>query len=722
MKALLITILALTLLSCSGGGKRYVIGVTQCSEDIWRDKQNEELRMASYFFEGIDLRIAAADDVEERQVQQIEQMVNDDVDLLIISPIKMSASITEAVEKAYDRGIPVILFERRIESEKYNTFVHADNAEIGRVIGNYVGTLLQGKGKVAEICGMQGSSSAASRHSGFMEAMENFPDIEIVSSRYATWKEESGLSAMDSLISIHGNSFDCVFGHNDRMATGARRSLVNHYGADASFPKFVGVDGLLGEGQGIENVRDGIFEASMIYPTAGDLILQIAMDILQGKPYDREYFLQSALVTKDNAEVLIMQGRELSRQQHHLGSLRDKVIQALADYNHQQIYLILLIIIIALIILTYSLLHRANTIRRKMSEAAANEKIQFFTNVSHEFRTPLTLVAAPLERVLESKTLSQHERRLLEMIQKNISILLKLVDDILQFRQRGEKADIDEVFRHEKYVDDTVEVGAMKTITRADGQRREKILVVDDNEGIRTYLADALGDYYDVVVASDGKEGLSAALKNSPDLVITDVMMPVMDGMELCRRLKEDDATCHIPVLMLTAKAMDSQRQEGYESGADAYLTKPFSSNLVLMRVRNLIDNRRRLREAFIAATPSDTKTAGKTSDSPASEDMNLAERFRDIVLENISAPELSVEMISEKMGMSRTQLYRKVKALTGSTPVEIIRITRLKKAERMLATTDKTISEVAYDVGFSSQSYFTKCFKEYFGRTPGDK
>lgn len=196
--------------------------------------------------------------------------------------------------------------------------------------------------------------------------------------------------------------------------------------------------------------------------------------------------------------------------------------------------------------------------------------------------------------------------------------------------------------------------------------------------------------------------------------MICDVMMPVMDGMECCRRLKSEVQTSHIPVMMLTAYTMDEQKVKGYECGADSYILKPFSARLLQVRLRNLIDNRLRLQSFF----------ADKTSlrkEPIADLDKGFVEKLRALIDEQLGNSELSVEDLGDKIGMSRVQLYRKSKALTGYSPNELLRIARLKKATSLLASTEKTIAEITYEVGFSSPSYFTKCYKDYFGESPTD-
>jgi transcriptional regulator GlxA family with amidase domain len=192
-------------------------------------------------------------------------------------------------------------------------------------------------------------------------------------------------------------------------------------------------------------------------------------------------------------------------------------------------------------------------------------------------------------------------------------------------------------------------------------------------------------------------------------------MMPVMDGMECCRRLKEGVNTSHIPVMMLTAYAADEPQIEGYEAGADSYISKPFSSELLLARLANLIEGRSRLKSIFGDSLP-------LAKEDISDIDRDFVGRLREVIEENIDDTSLSVETLGEKMCLSRVQLYRKIKALTGYSPNEYIRTARLKKASYLLATTDSTVSEIAYSVGFSSPSYFAKCYKEYFGQSPAAK
>ena len=205
-------------------------------------------------------------------------------------------------------------------------------------------------------------------------------------------------------------------------------------------------------------------------------------------------------------------------------------------------------------------------------------------------------------------------------------------------------------------------------------------------------------------------------MKRVPELIISDVMMDVMDGFELCKQLKENITTSHIPVMLLTACAQDEQRAIGFESGADAYIPKPFNEELLKIRVRKIIENREKVKEFF-----QKNLTFGERKENVAEIDKTFINKFRKVIEDNLIDSELNVDEIGKNLGLSRVQLYRKIKSLTNYAPNELVRIIRLKAAEQLFINTEKTISEVAYDTGFTSPSYFTKCFKEYFNESPTD-
>ena len=241
---------------------------------------------------------------------------------------------------------------------------------------------------------------------------------------------------------------------------------------------------------------------------------------------------------------------------------------------------------------------------------------------------------------------------------------------------------------------------------------RMSVLIIDDNADIRSYVHGLLNAEYSVIEAANGSEGIRKAMKYVPDLIISDVMMPGMDGIECCRRLKSELQTCHIPVILLTACSLDEQRIQGYDGGADSYISKPFSSQLLLARIRNLIDSHQRLKQFF-----GDRQTLAK--EDICDLDKDFVEKFKKIIEEKMSDSGLNVEDLGKDMGLSRVQLYRKIKSLTNYAPNELLRMARLKRAASLLASSELTVAEIAYEVGFTSPSYFTKCYKEQFGESP---
>lgn len=240
------------------------------------------------------------------------------------------------------------------------------------------------------------------------------------------------------------------------------------------------------------------------------------------------------------------------------------------------------------------------------------------------------------------------------------------------------------------------------------------LLIIEDNEEVQQYLAEVFKERYTLQLAADGVSGLELATRHLPDIIISDVMMPGMNGVELCHALKNDSRTSHIPVILLSARSTVSFIREGYETGADDYITKPFSISLLTSRVKNLLDSRKLLRERY-----SRNFTLASDNDPITGPDDIFLKAVIAFIEENIAEPSLNVEELAGAVNMSRVTLYRKLKALTNQTIVEFIRIIRLKKAARLLATQQYNVNEVAYMTGFSDPDYFRKWFKKEFGKTP---
>lgn len=416
--------------SCNKTTKRYVIGVSQCSEDIWRTKLNDELLIGTYDYKNVDLLFASAKDNDKLQVKQIEDFINRGVDLLIISPNQIH-SITPIIDKAFDKGIPIVLFDRKTDSQKYTAFIGADNIEVGKDIGEFVARTLHGKGSVLEIKGLNHSSPAIDRHNGFVHALNKYPNIQLTDTISGDWTELSGYKCMKKMLAKTENC-NIVWAQNDRMARGAQRALTE---AGIKGVQFVGIDALPGKDGGIESVDKGSLLASYIYPTRGDMVMQLAVDILEKRPFHRDNYLKGALVTKNNAKVLLLQNEEIIKQRNRLSNLNSKIDIYLAQYNHQKMYMLLCGVIIILLIGFIVYIYRTTIARRKLEEDATNAKLQFFTNISHELRTPLTLIAEPIEQIANGENLTKLQRNMLQMVEKNISILMRLITEILDFRK-----------------------------------------------------------------------------------------------------------------------------------------------------------------------------------------------------------------------------------------------------------------------------------------------
>lgn len=731
-------LLSLLFLSCTEAQKQWRIGVSQCSEDIWRHKQNRELTIGGYADNRIALEFLSADDNDQRQIEQINRFIEEKVDLLIVSPNK-AATLSAVIDKAYDQGIPVILFDRKTNSEKYTAYMGADNYEVGFTMGHLIATQMEGRGTLVEITGLEGSSPAIERHRGFVAALQDYPGVRVISSELGDWTEESGEQAMEEVLRTHsGTDIDCVFGHNDRLALGARKAARAKGLEDITY---YGVDALPTPGGGIEMVQKGILKATYIYPTQGLELVKLALRILDGQPYEKNNLLHSAVVDASNADVLMLQYREQQRVSNDLETLYGKLDTYFSQVNLQQriiaCFLVGLLIVLLLTVVTYrsyltksrlnkelrllneELGQRNTELQQlyKQLEDMADARLVFFTNVGHQLRTPLTLIAGPAEQLYADPSLKGTQRQMVEMMHRNLDRLKQLVDEILDFRKIGTEP----VVSLDEEPEAALSTAAERIVEAAvpEGDDRAEVLVVDDNADVRALVKNCLDDCYHVTLAADGKEGLKEARRIVPDLIVSDVMMPVMDGLEMCSQVKADPVTCHIPVLLLTARTLEEQRVEGYAHGADAYITKPFSASLLCARIGNLLATRRTLRKVFATGVADSQPTAPVSA--PNDKDTRFVERLRSIIQQHLSDSEFGVERIGEEIGMSRVQLYRKTKALTGLSPVELLRKSRIEKGKLLLETTEKSVSEIAYDTGFSAPSYFAKCFKDEYGKSPGE-
>lgn len=709
---LYVILLLLVFVSCSD--RRTVIGVSQCSDDLWRQKVNREIKIGQYQYKNVDVVFASADNNGQRQARQIDSLVKAKVDLLVVAPSDVK-TVAPAIERAYRAGIPVILYDRMIESTHYTAYIGTDNVAIGKEVADYLAHQLQGRGTVVEITGERGSTPVADRHRGFMQGMKAFPQIQVVTLE-GDWNLAGAKKLMRQYMDA-GKPVDAVFGHNDAEAWGAQQAAKDKNREKQML--FVGIDGLPGENQGVDLVDKGVMTASYIYPTKGENIVPLAMNILQGKPYKRMNYFQSALVTAENAKLIDMQYKEIEDQTADLNTIYSSINEYMKMYRWQKIISILAVAVVLLLLIMIFYRRKVRREKEKLNEQRkqmADDKIAFFTNVSHQLRTPLTLVSGPLNRLMQADNYTEEQKMLLQVVLRNVGQLETLTADVLNFKDQVDvmnQASTDEASEKE-LSQHVLRDSRHQMLLQQDVEELSTILVVDDNEDIRSYLRVLLAGQYYVIEASDGQNGLRLAKESVPDLIVSDVMMPVMDGLTFCSKIKEDEVTSHIPVILLTARSDESQRIEGYEHGADAYITKPFNDHLLLVRISNLLQARRQKKndEAKQMLSAEDIQT-----DEPG--ERMFLERFKKAAKSHIGDANLRMDDLGSELSLSKVQMYRKVKALTGKTPAEVLREMRMQKAYSLLKQTDKTISEVAAEVGFAIPGYFSACFKKQFGINP---
>lgn len=906
-----VILLSYTLLLCGCGNnpsvKKYRIGVSQCSDDDWRKKMNEEIEREVMIHSEAEVEIRSADDNNEKQISDIKYFLDNDFDIIIVAPNEADA-ITPVIKEAYESGTPVVIFDRSINGDSFTAWQGADNAEIGRAAAGYAAKLekeRRGSGKILELQGNPGSTPARERKSGFVQELTSYPALQIAGSAIGNWTYDDAFTRIDSLYDKHPD-VDIVYAHNDRMAIAASDAARKR----GLHPRIIGVDAA--PEIGIKAVRDSVIDATFLYPTDGYRLIRTAMAILNGEKFERIAKLpSSSAVDKSNADILLIQSEALREETSKLKVLKGEIDEFWELHSAQTSFFYALIAILVLFAVLLFFILRLYWINRrhqrqleehsriveeerdkqeylnKELEKATQSKLVFFTNVSHDLRTPLTLIAQPVEEVRKGRNLTPVQKNLMNIASKNIRILQRLINQILDFRKyengkldvklaevdfsvllndwadsfrelarqkdirfnvrieegndchlaideekmervffnlvsnafkhtpsngkidldcrcdgrwltlrvcdTGEgipEKDIDKIFERffrvenvrpkgsgiglaltkafvelhggditveskegkgsvfivtipVKHVDNKGEMKAIykekavldevapvESVAPVAASDKPMLLFIDDNEDMRNMVISLLGDEYNIALAPNGKEGLRMAAKYVPDLVVSDVMMPVMDGMECCRRIKEEVSTSHIPVLLLTACSMDEQKAEGYESGADGYLSKPFNTDVLKARCRSLIENRKRIRtlwqrgeghddNSISSVEPVQRNTESKIRNDVGPVDNEFYNRFLAKVEEQMGNSELNVDQLASELGLGRSQFYRKIKALTNYSPVELLRRLRLQRSRQLLTTTEKSVSEIAYEVGFSTPAYFTKCFRHAFGKTP---
>ena len=878
---LLVWLTLIVLCGCTSSGKqkRHVIGLSQCMlDDAWREAMINDMRIEASNYDDVEIIIKDAQNNNETQIQQIRDLIRQKVDVLIISPYQ-SEPITAVAEEAYRAGIPTIITDRKVNTDQYTSFVGANNYEIGLAAGNYAAHYLPSNAIILEIWGLTQTSPAQERHKGFVDALREREDLSFRKIE-GQWLVDTARMELRKL--EHPEQIDFVYAHNDMMAIAAREYFMAWDSIRGRDLRIIGVDAVAGAG--LEAVEDGRINASFLYPTGGEQVIRTAMRIIQGEPVDKFIPLRTAPVDHQSARTLLLQADQLQKYKQRIEAQRSR-IDGLSDRfyflrNSLGVISLLMIGFIALSIYAFYINRKMRQANRKlislnaeMKEVTA-QKLQFFTNVSHEVRTPLTLILAPLDRLIVSLRESPYASDL-RLIQKNANRLLRVINQILDFRKvegKQEKLAVREidlvpfVGEIKSYFDSMASVRAISyTFTSSikqctlwidpdllekvffnllsnafkftpeggsvrielteegdrvfirvvdtgsgiqpgnlphlfdrfytedrsmgtgiglhlvkeyihmhggeirvesepgqrttftvclrkgkahfedsdlmetsvshqayeasrldDSETKEMlsktypytILITEDDDEVRGFLERELSLHFKIRTAANGKEALRVLEEEEISLVVSDVMMPEMNGFELCRTIKSQLPFSHIPVILLTALTDERQRIFGITGGADDYIQKPFHTDYVKIKIIHLLQERRKLRERLLEKLR-DNKLLLSEPEKVESIDDAFLRKFAEQIEAVYADPEYNVEKLSETLGLSRGHLHRKIKELTGTAPVEFLRTYRLNKATQLLRQNAYTVSEVAYRTGFSSPAYFSKCFKAVYGVTP---
>ncbi|MDL2304456.1 substrate-binding domain-containing protein [Bacteroides sp. OttesenSCG-928-D19] len=876
--------------SCTTEEKKYKIGVSQGSDDHWAAYSRKEMEREARLYRHIDIEIRTSNIDTEEQIRDIEYFIGKQVDVLLISPNDRTELIN-VVSKAHEAGIYVILYDGKIDSYDYTTFVYTNNFEIGYEAGKYISKLLNGRGNIIEVRSWGKITAEGERHSGFMQAVSEYPDINVIAEIYGDFKKETAYQLMNDFIKNQTQPVDLVFAMNDEMAIAVADAYkANHM----KRPYIVGVDAIPDEGGGVEAIKQGKIDASFIHATGGDKMIDLAVKILSGEQVEKKIAVNTAVVDQSNVNMLQMQNDLITEQQEKVERINRILNTTLIQYSNQQTVFYGILVLLALIVLmfiaivvAYRKMRRANKLLEEQKnqviqlstklEEATNAKLTFFTNISHEFKTPLTLILGPVQALIKNGRLTGEDSFLLGLIKRNSIVLQNLISQTIRFKSYedgkmnatfvrddmklfleelnhpfadyGKRKQIEfhfqthvqslpmwfdkenmekiyfnllsnafkhagsnititlreETINNKQYArisihNDGTEIPADKidklfnyfykvnptdtgtgiglAFTKVlvdihhgqidvessagngttfhitlpveqEGEKSEKdeytvgyierqlaaetlvestdplsnkvdedkplLLIIEDSSDIRNFVRTMLEKDYSIIEAPDGNAGIEKAAKNIPDIIICDVLMPGKDGFEVCRILKDNIMTSHIPVIMLTACSLDEQKATGFECGADAYISKPFNIELLEIRIRKLIENRKNLKEKFSNSLSDNSKET-----TLASIEQEFLSKFENYIEENISNSELGITELTAAMGMSRAQLYRKIKSLTNYSPTDLMRIIRLKYAAHQILHGIQ-ITEASYNSGFSSPSYFTKSFREFYNMSPSE-
>ena len=438
---LLVWLTLIVLCGCTSSGKqkRHVIGLSQCMlDDAWREAMINDMRIEASNYDDVEIIIKDAQNNNETQIQQIRDLIRQKVDVLIISPYQ-SEPITAVAEEAYRAGIPTIITDRKVNTDQYTSFVGANNYEIGLAAGNYAAHYLPPNAIILEIWGLTQTSPAQERHKGFVDALREREDLSFRKIE-GQWLVDTARMELRKL--EHPEQIDFVYAHNDMMAIAAREYFMAWDSIRGRDLRIIGVDAVAGAG--LEAVEDRRINASFLYPTGGEQVIRTAMRIIQGEPVDKFIPLRTAPVDHQSARTLLLQADQLQKYKQRIEAQRSR-IDGLSDRfyflrNSLGVISLLMIGFIALSIYAFYINRKMRQANRKlislnaeMKEVTA-QKLQFFTNVSHEVRTPLSLILAPLDRLIVSLRESPYASDL-RLIQKNANRLLRVNNQKVDFRK-----------------------------------------------------------------------------------------------------------------------------------------------------------------------------------------------------------------------------------------------------------------------------------------------
>lgn len=853
-----------------------------------------DMRIEASNYDNLEIIVKDAHNNNETQIQQIRDLVRQKVDVLVISPYQ-SEPITRVAEEAYLAGIPTIITDRKVNTDLYTAFVGANNYEIGRAAGSYSAEHLPKNAVILEVWGLINTSPAQERHQGFVDGLLNRSDLEYRKIE-GQWLYDTACVQLQKV--ARPEEIDFVYSHNDMMAIAAREYFMACDSTHGSNLHIIGVDAVAGAG--LEAVEDGRINASFMYPTGGEQVVRTAMQIVKGEKVDKFIPLRTGTVDRQSAQTLLMQAEQLKNYKDRIESQRSRIDNLSGHFSflESSLWVISLLMIGFILLsvyvfyinrkirLTNRILRETNrkeeeqrrkliALNTEIKEVTA-QKLQFFTNVSHEVRTPLTLILGPLERLIASMSDSTHLSEL-QLIQKNSLRLYRVINQILDFRKVENKQEqlsvrpvdivafagevktyfdsmasvrhisyafTSELKQRELWIDpDKIEKVLVNLLSNAfkftpeggsvclrlsdaegcvllavedngrgvaeeklpylfdrfytencsvgsgiglhlsaeyvhmhggeikaasdpgrctvftvrllkgkehlaggdiaevpvshlsyeasrldDSEEKEllshaypyTVLIVEDDSEVRTYLRDELQKNFNICTAANGREALALLQDTEVSLVLSDVMMPQMNGFDLCRSLKTDLSFSHLPVILLTALSDERQRMYGLSGGADDYIQKPFHMDFIRLKIIRLLEERKRFRELLMQKLQAGNMLAASPEKMESLDDRFLR-RFMECLEEVYADPEYNVEKLSDTLGLSRGHLHRKMKELTGISPVDLLRNFRLGKAAILLRQGQLSISEVAYQTGFSSPAYFSKCFRLLYNTTPTD-